>query len=464
MKKILTLLIAFIIVFTGCSKKVTLKTEDAFNDYEDSGVITIFTDEDIDLNSFLKDTEKYNYTYNFSLSDSEDDLKLLEVPGEALSLDSLKEGEYTLTLRASLKDDDKTSVTMFKTYKLTTVDEELNLSNLDKDTDLDALLEKYGLKYEGSVDTSKAGVYSVKITKGDKTIGYKSIVVAKDELADASIVENETKNEVNNITEDKETANKDTSAGTSDSNTLDKSDSRIALAYSWEGMSGNCESIAFNYLQAIGYLQNFSYEKYLGYRYSDGFKKISSPSAFVTLIEYDNGAHVAVYLGNGMALQGNYSGKAKVTSMHLSGMSITAYYDMANTEKSSLVEEGDGSSNTSDSSSSNTNTATTENNGLGNYLYSENNDGLITDYYEYGYTTRYDESQSTSDDDWMDEKNRKVEEMAAQDHDPSRCYLIGDEWDRAWTASGGNSTDETLMEVEATITWCGRNGYEMKMD
>ena len=171
MKKLLTLLITILILLTGCSKK-TIKTEEAFNNYEEEGVITAFTDDEIDLSIYLKDTETYHYDYNFSLSDSEDEIELVEVPTEPISLNDFEEGEYTLTLRATLKDDVKTYVDLFKVYNITTIDNELNLTNLEKDTDLDALLEKYGLKYEGTVDTSKAGVYSVKITKGDKAIGY----------------------------------------------------------------------------------------------------------------------------------------------------------------------------------------------------------------------------------------------------------------------------------------------------
>lgn len=474
MKKILTLLITSLIVFSACSKKITVKAEDAFNDYEVSEVITIFTDDEIDLNTFLKDKESYDYTYNFSLSDEENDLELLEVPEEPISLDGYKEGEYILTLYATSKEDETAYATMFKNYKLTTIDEELNLSNLDKDADLSALLEKYGLKYEGDIDTSKAGVYSVKITKGDKNIGYKSVVVAKDELEDGSIVENETKNEVNNIKED-------TSKSTSTSSgTLDKSDNRIALAYSWEGMSGNCESIAFNYLQCIGYLQDYSYESYLGNRYSGGFNKLSEAIPFVTLIEYDNGAHVAVYLGEGMALHGNYSGKAKVASMYLSDMAITSYYDMATTKKSSLVEEGSGSSSSSSSSSNSTSSNNTytydeysttpnENIGLGAYLYTEDQgNGSYRDYYEYGYADRYIPSEDNSEyKKIIEERGRKVQELAKEDHDPDRCYLIADEYNKAYAnavANGTFETDETLMEIEGAIYWCDYNGYEIKMD
>lgn len=466
MKKLLTLLITILILLTGCSKK-TIKTEEAFNNYEEEGVITAFTDDEIDLSIYLKDTETYHYDYNFSLSDSEDEIELVEVPTEPISLSNFEEGEYTLTLRATLKDDVKTYVDLFKVYNITTIDNELNLTNLEKDTDLDALLEKYGLKYEGTVDTSKAGVYSVKITKGDKAIGYKSVVVAKDELEDGTVVENETKNEVNKMTEDT------SKAETSKSNTLDTSDSRIALAYSWEGMSGTCESIAFNYLQAIGYLQNYSYESYLGNRYSGGFNKLSSPSAFMTLIEYDNGAHVAVYLGNDMALHGNYAGKAKVASMYLSDMTITAYYDMAITEKSSLVEEGGSNTNSGTGTGVNNSTTTIpegayydENatkyvDGLGNYQYSVNESGLIYDYYEGGYTTRIDESQSTINekaDDYFDQ----VQEMSKQDHDSNRCYLIMEEWEQAYRNSSDTLDDPVLAEIEATVIWCDNNGYAIK--
>lgn len=459
MKKILTLLITFLIILSGCSKKTTIKVEDAFNDYKDTGTISVFTDDEIDLSSYLKDTEKYDYSYNFSPSEKEDEIDLVEIPSEPISLEKLEEGEYTLTLRATLKEDKETHVDLFKVYKISTIENELNLTDLKKDTDLDALLKKYGLKYEGDVDTSKAGVYSVKVSKGDKTIGYKSIVVAKNELKDGGIVETETKKDTPTLKEDTETAKKDNQAGTSEANTLDKNDSRIALAYSWEGMSGTCENIAYNYLRAIGYLQNNSYEVYLANRYAGNFQKISSPSPFMTLIEYDNGAHVAVYLGEGMALHGNYSGKAKVASMYLNGMNITAYYDMANVGGSSLVEQGGSEKNNTNTE----NQLVPDSNGLGKFLYSENNNGTITDYYENGYTTRYEPSQDTEEGrQEVDERFDKMEEMSKQDHDSNRCYLILDEWKRAYANATDVMTDPTLIEVEATMSWCENNGYEIK--
>lgn len=458
MRKTLTFLITFLIILSGCSKKATIKVEDAFNDTKNTGVISAFTDDEIDLSAYLKDTEKYDYSYNFSPSEKEDELDFVEVSSEPISLENFKEGEYTLTLRATLKEDKETHVDLFKIYKISTIENELNLTDLKKDTDLDALLEKYGLKYEGDVDTSKAGVYSVKVTKGDKTIGYKSIVVAKDELKDGGIVEAETKKEnTTTIKEDKETAKKDNQAGTSESNKLDKNDSRIALAYSWEGMSGTCENIAYNYLRAIGYLQNNSYEVYLANRYAGNFQKISSPSAFVTLIEYDNGAHVAVYLGEGMALHGNYSGKAKVASMYLSGMNITAYYDMANVGGSSLVEQGGSEKN----NTNNNQQLVPDENGLGKFLYSEQigNTGTVRDYYENGYQDRYDESL-VSEEAKKEQESRddQIHEMSKQDHDKNRCYLILNEWEEAM-ASGDR---DRLAEVEATVIWCERNGHEIK--
>lgn len=459
MKKTLTLLITFLIILSGCSKKATLKVEEAFNDTKDTGITSVFTDDELDLNKYLKDTEKYDYTYDFSPSENDGEIKLVEVPSEAISLNNYKEGEYVLTLRATLKNTkEDTHVDMFKTFKISTIENELNLTNLEKDADLDALLKKYGLKYEGEVDTSKAGVYSVKVSKGDKTIGYKSIVVAKDELKDGNVIEAETKNNTTvTIKEDKNTAKKDNQAGTSDSNKLDKNDSRIALAYSWEGMSGTCENIAFNYLQAIGYLQNNSYETYLANRYSGNFKKLSSPSAFVTLIEYDNGAHVAVYLGNGMALHGNYSGKAKVASMYLSGMNITAYYDMATTGASSLVEQGGSEKNNTD----NNQQLVPDENGLGKFLYSERigDTAMVRDYYENGSVDRYDENLVSSEDKSQEQKrDDKIYEMSKQEHDKNRCYLILNEWNEAM-----NSGDkDRLAEVEATVIWCEQNGYEIK--
>ena len=458
MKKILTLLITFLIILSGCSKKAAIKVEDAFNDYKDTSTISVFTDDEIDLSTYLKDTEKYDYSYNFSPSEKEDEIDLVEVPNEPISLEKLEEGEYTLTLRATLKEDKETHVDLFKVYKISTIENELNLTDLKKDTDLDALLKKYGLKYEGDVDTSKAGVYTLKVAKGDKTIGYKSIVVAKDELKDGGIIEAETKKEnTTTIKEDKDTAKKDNQAGTSESNKLDKNDSRIALAYSWEGMSGTCENIAYNYLRAIGYLQNNSYEVYLANRYAGNFQKISSPSAFMTLIEYDNGSHVAVYLGNGMALHGNYSGKAKVASMYLSGMNITAYYDMANVGGSSLVEQGGSEKN----NTNNNQQLVPNEDGLGKFLYSEQigNSGTVRDYYENGYKDRYDENL-VSEETKKEEQKRddKIYEMSQQEHDKNRCYLILNEWEEAM-----NSGDrDRLAEVEATVIWCEQNGYEIK--
>lgn len=457
MKKILTLLITFLIILSGCSKKATIKVEDAFNDYKDTSTISVFTDDEIDLSTYLKDKEKYDYSYNFSPSEKEDEIDLVEIPSEPISLENLEEGEYTLTLRATLKEDKEIHVDLFKVYKISTIENELNLTDLKKDTDLDALLKKYGLKYEGDVDTSKAGVYSVKVSKGDKTIGYKSIVVAKDELKDGGIVETETKKDTPTLKEDTETAKKDGQTGTSEANTLDKNDSRIALAYSWEGMSGTCENIAYNYLRAIGYLQNNSYEVYLANRYAGNFQKISSPSAFVTLIEYDNGSHVAVYLGNGMALHGNYSGKAKVASMYLSGMNITAYYDMANVGGSSLVEQGGSEKN----NTNNNQQLVPDENGLGKFLYSERigDTAMVRDYYENGSVDRYDESLVSSEDKNQEQKrDDKIYEMSQQEHDKNRCYLILDEWNEAM-----NSGDrDRLAEVEATVIWCEQNGYEIK--
>mgnify|MGYP007006788759 CR=1 FL=1 len=96
MKKTLTLLITFLIILSGCSKKTTIKVEDAFNDTKNTGVISAFTDDEIDLSAYLKDTEKYDYSYNFSLSEKEDELNFVEVSSEPISLENFKEGEYTL--------------------------------------------------------------------------------------------------------------------------------------------------------------------------------------------------------------------------------------------------------------------------------------------------------------------------------------------------------------------------------
>ena len=221
------------------------------------------------------------------------------------------------------------------------------LSNLGKDEDINALLEKYGATLSSDIDTSKPGVYSVEVKRNDDTVEYAAAVVAKDEIDNNAVTENKPSVSVK----------EDTSKVSSSSSSLDKSDERIALAYDYEGRGGLCGQIAYNYLKDLGYLNNFTYEDFLMYQVLDRFEHISDPVPFKTLIEYDNGNHVAVYLGNNMALHGNYTGdyasgngKAKVASMYISGMSITSYKNMDVTNDASqeeLVKEAIGSNGNS---------------------------------------------------------------------------------------------------------------------
>ena len=309
--------------------------DDVFSNYDSKEPVLMLTGESIKLSDYIKETE-LSYSYVLKGSDdtllSSDDAKITDT----ITLDN--KGTYVLSI--SVNDRDDLSMTSY--LKVDSLEDVL--SNLGKDEDINALLEKYGATLSSDIDTSKPGVYSVEVKRNDDTVEYAAAVVAKDEIDN------------NVVTESKPAVSvKEDTSKTSSSSSLDKSDERIALAYDYEGRGGLCGQIAYNYLKDLGYLNNFTYEDFLMYQVLDKFEHINDPVPFKTLIEYDNGNHVAVYLGNNMALHGNYTGdyangngKAKVASMYISGMSITSYKNMDvtnNATQEELVKEAVGSQN-----------------------------------------------------------------------------------------------------------------------
>lgn len=348
MKKILTIFIVLLLlIITGCSKStvddndiiVTKRydMDDAFSNYDTKEPVMMLTGEIIYLSDYIKDTE-LTYSYIFNGSDgtllSSDDAKITDT----ITVDN--KGTYTLSI--SVNDRDDLSMTAY--FQVDSLEDVL--FDLDKDEDINALLEKFGASLNSDIDTSKPGVYSVEVKRNDETVEYATAVVAKDEI------------DSNVVTESKPAVSvKEDASKVSSSSSLDKSDERIALAYDYEGRGGLCGQIAYNYLKDLGYLNNFTYEDFLMYQVLDRFEHISDPVLFKTLIEYDNGNHVAVYLGNNMALHGNYTGdyangngKAKVASMYISGMSITSYKNMDVTNddtQEELIKEAIGSNGNS---------------------------------------------------------------------------------------------------------------------
>ena len=348
MKKIVTiftvLLLFAVAVCKGTDESndviVTKRYEldDVFSNYDSKEPVLMLLGESIKLSDYIKETE-LSYSYVLKGSDdtllSSDDAKITDT----ITLDN--KGNYVLSI--SVNDRDDLSMTSY--LKVDSLEDVL--SNLDKDADINALLEKYGASLSSDIDTSKPGVYSVEVKRNDGTVEYAAAVVAKDEIDNNAVTENKPSVSLK----------EDTSKVSSSSSSLDKSDERIALAYDYEGRGGLCGQIAYNYLKDLGYLNNFTYEDFLMYQVLDRFEHISDPVPFKTLIEYDNGNHVAVYLGNNMALHGNYTGdyasgngKAKVASMYISGMSITSYKNMDVTNDASqeeLVKEAIGSNGNS---------------------------------------------------------------------------------------------------------------------
>ena len=379
MKKILIILFTLLLILTGCKKEpVELEVGEVFNNNDTSGSIEIIEGNKLDLTQYLMTDKGYVYSYNLtSVEIAQDENNKLEyTPLDSNELTFKEAGEFILSLHG--EDKDGNYANFYKTIKVITIEDALgdSLDNIEKNTDLESLLNEYGLKYEGTVDTSKAGIYSIKITDSndESTAVYKTIVVAKEELEDDKAIIEDQKSSNTLVSEDETMANNNTSV-TSSSNNLDTSDPRIALAYSWEGIGGNCGQVAFNYAQAIGYLKDFTFEDFLLYQVTDKFEHLDSPVPFSTLIEYDNGAHVAIYLGDGMALHGNYTGdyangngKAKVASMYITGMNITSYKNMDVTTKISnndlKNEIIEGSTNNANTNSSNSTTGSSNTNSV----------------------------------------------------------------------------------------------------
>ena len=347
MKKIVTIFtVLLLFAVAGCKGTdesndviVTKRYEldDVFSNYDSKEPVLMLLGESIKLSDYIKETE-LSYSYVLKGSDdtliSSDDAKITDT----ITLDN--KGNYVLSI--SVNDRDDLSMTSY--LKVDSLEDVL--SNRDKDADINALLEKYGASLSSDIDTSKPGVYSVEVKRNDDTVEYVTAVVAKDEINN------------NVVTESKPSVSvKEDTSKASSSSSLDKSDERIALAYEYEGRGGLCGQIAYNYLKDLGYLNNFTYEDFLMYQVLDKFEHINDPVPFKTLIEYDNGNHVAVYLGNNMALHGNYTGdyangngKAKVASMYISGMSITSYKNMDvtnNATQEELVKEAIGSNGNS---------------------------------------------------------------------------------------------------------------------
>lgn len=346
MKKIF-LILAVLLMTTGCKnpteidKNIVETTrytiDDVFVQYDSEEPVCMLENDSIKLSDYAK-KEELTYTYTLNNPDGIQISSLEATTDDTISLPG--RGNYVLKISANNTEDLSIDV------KIQVDSLEDILSNLVKDEDVNSVLEKYGASLNSDADISQPGVYSIEVKKSDGTIEYSTAVVAKDEI----------KSDV--ITEQKPTSPvKEDVSKASSSSSLDKSDERIALAYDYEGRGGLCGQIAYNYLKDLGYLNNFTYEDFLVYQVLDKFEHISDPVPFKTLIEYDDGNHVAVYLGNNMALHGNYTGdyasgngKAKVASMYISGMSITSYKNIDvtnNATQEELIKEAIGSQNNS---------------------------------------------------------------------------------------------------------------------
>ena len=347
MKKIFLILIIFLTI-AGCknvaetNKNINETTNyvpsDVFVQRNPEETVLALEGDNIKLSDYVKN-EDLIYICVLENDEGVETSSLEATINDKISL--LSKGDYVLNISAKDVNDLNTTINI-QVDSLEDV-----LADLDKDEDINVLLEKYGTSLSSDIDTSKPGVYSVEVKRNDDTVEYVTAVVAKDEINN------------NVVTESKPSVSvkEDTSKVSSSSSSLDKSDERIALAYDYEGRGGLCGQIAYNYLKDLGYLNNFTYEDFLMYQVLDKFEHINDPVPFKTLIEYDNGNHVAVYLGNNMALHGNYTGdyasgngKAKVASMYISGMSITSYKNMDVTNNASqeeLVKEAIGSNGNS---------------------------------------------------------------------------------------------------------------------
>lgn len=344
MKRIFLILIVFLTI-TGCknvaetnkniNETINYVPSDVFIQYNPEETVLALEGDNIKLSDYVKNED---LIYTCILENDEG----IEISSLEASMNNeiplLSKGKYVLNISAKDVNDLNTTINI-QVDSLEDV-----LADLDKDEDINVLLEKYGASLSSDIDTSKPGIYSVEVKRNDDTVEYVAAVVAKDEIGNDAVIESKPSVPVK----------EDTSKPFS-SSSLDKSDERIALAYEYEGRGGLCGQIAYNYLKDLGYLNNFTFEDFLMYQVLDKFEHVSDPVPFKTLIEYDNGNHVAVYLGNNMALHGNYTGdyangngKAKVASMYISGMNITSYknMDVANTyAQEELIKEATGPNN-----------------------------------------------------------------------------------------------------------------------
>lgn len=84
------------------------------------------------------------------------------------------------------------------------------------------------------------------------------------------------------------------------------------IAKSLEGIGGNCQSVMFRFY-------NYLYGKQVNYLEPEWIRYEEALPG--DLIFYQNGgrgsSHVAVYLGDGLALQGNWLGSARIESIYL---------------------------------------------------------------------------------------------------------------------------------------------------
>ena len=99
---------------------------------------------------------------------------------------------------------------------------------------------------------------------------------------------------------------------------LDGNDWRVQLAYSYLGRSGSCTFIAASYLSEI----------YGNYRFAEEIPM--DQARLGDWISYDNGGlgigHDAIYLGNGLSLQGNYAGTTVIRSPFLPGATPPRFF------------------------------------------------------------------------------------------------------------------------------------------
>ena len=227
----------------------------------------------------------------------------------------------TDTAKVSMKD---------KTFYIEAKDN-LKLDDLIDLDDKDSKVE-----VQGDYDLSKAGTYKVKVVvtdkDGNKTEEEKTIVVdnkinieslKKEEEANKPVEPETSKNQPTQTPKPQTDGNttskpKPTPTPAPEAPKLDTSDWRIALAYSYEGREGTCDTIAYQFYNEIFPEMANSTVSFTEVSASEA--RIGDNVAYTSTT--GGVGHQAVYLGNGMALHGNYNGKAKVASVYgLAGLS-----------------------------------------------------------------------------------------------------------------------------------------------